>query len=245
MTVRRIRPGPDVRELAPLAGPGFTLFEVLVTVAILGVLSTVVGVSVETSSRARNRAERVDRAARVLDKLRDATVRVNLGTRGDTSFIDKISGSLIASGNSSWSPGRLSQLTTRIVAGTDKNGCQNAFTSLQVGNWTRNFYTQPVAFGGTLKLADGFVANDLMVRFDVTGVQSDATTNPPADVNKTPGTLAIVIPNVALADAQALAARMEGVQDPTSRYAVIRYVASVNPPNQPVTVYFHMMVHGC
>src|SRR5438552_8477072 len=83
---------------------GVTLLEVIVTVAILGVLASVIVLGVETSSRLGGEAKRIDDAAFVLAKLRDASVRYNLGIGNsqagggqvvvirDTSFTAKISG---------------------------------------------------------------------------------------------------------------------------------------------------------
>jgi type II secretory pathway pseudopilin PulG len=225
------------------------LVEVVVTVAILAIFATVIVANVEGSSRSGGNAKRIEAAAEILERLRDAAVRFNYGDPatgglsgrdipGDTSFTSKISGA----GNSRGgvNPSRLSQLTNRITT-TDLNSCGGAFGAL-ANNWTQNFFNQPIAVGGTIKLADGFIANDQLERYDPTGVL--ANLSPTSSVTGA-GTLAIVIPNVSLADAQALAALMEGDQ-PTplgsGNYAVVRFTPA---GNAPVTVRYHMAIHGC
>src|SRR5205823_1865904 len=93
------------------------------------------------------------------------------------------------------------------ISAADLNSCGGSFTTS--ANWTQNFFSQPIAVNGTFKIADGFVANDQLVRFNPAGVAANLA--PTSSVTGA-GTLAIVIPNVALSDAQALAALMEGDQ---------------------------------
>jgi prepilin-type N-terminal cleavage/methylation domain-containing protein len=211
---------------------GVTLIEVVVTVAILGVLASVIVVGVETSSRLGGEAKRIDDAAFVLAKLRDASVRYNLGTRGDTSFTTKISGALQGGVN----PGRLSHLTKQIT-GTDLNSCGVAYTSGQVLFWNRNFYSSPISSSTPFRIADGFYADDTLARYNQAGTPTHIGGT---DVT-TPGTLAIVMRNVAISDAWALAARMEGDQS-GGIWSIVRFT-----PNNtaPVTVYYHMEIHGC
>lgn len=211
------------------------------TVAILGVLATVIVLGVETSSRLGGEAKRIDDAAFVLAKLRDASVRYNLGTTvRDTSFTAKIStaGALYGGVN----PGRLSHLTTKITT-SDFNSCGFAYTTGQANAWVRNFYSSPISASVPIRIADGFLADDVLTRYDSTGapkvfLSSDAANslNPGA-----PGTLAIVMQNVALSDAQALAARMEGDQS-GGISSTVRFTPS---GNAPVTVSYHMAIHGC
>jgi type II secretory pathway pseudopilin PulG len=226
-----------------------TLIEVVVTVAILAIFTTVIVVNVEGSSRLGGNANRIQEAAEMLERLRDAAVRYNYGdpstaglsgrtVLGDTSFTAKISG--VANLRGGVNPSRLSQLTNRIAT-TDLNSCGGTFGTL-ANNWTQNFFNQPIAFNGTFKIADGFIANDLLERYNPAGALANLA--PTSSVTGA-GTLAIVIPNVALADAQALAALMEGDQ-PTplgsGNFAVVRFTPS---GNAPVTVRFHMAIHGC
>jgi prepilin-type N-terminal cleavage/methylation domain-containing protein len=211
----------------------FTLMEVIVAVVILAVLASTVVISV-ASSRTGGDEARIEQAAFVLEKLRDAIARYNIGDRGDTSFTWRISG--LTNKRGGINPGALSQLTNQITA-TSLNSCGVAYGAVPPTNWLKNFYTQPIATGGSFKIADGFVANDQLVRYDAAGALSVIAGT---DVT-TPGTLAIVMPNVSLADAQALVFRMEG--DTTrGNMSVIRFTPS---GNAPVTVSYHMAIHGC
>jgi len=217
---------------------GVTLTEVVVTVAILGILASVIVVGVETSSRLGGEAKRIDDAAFVLAKLRDASVRYNLGfTIRDTSFTANISGVGARSGGVN--PGRLSHLTTKITT-SNFNSCGFAYTAPQANAWARNFYTSPISSSTPIRIADGFVADDILVRYDSLGVPRQLSS---VDVNRllAPGTLAIVMRDVALSDAQALAARMEGDQSGGNQ-SIVRFTAS---GNAPVIVYYHMVIHGC
>jgi len=225
-----------------------TLIEVVVTVAILAIFTTVIVVNVEGSSRIGGNADRIQEAAQVLERIRDAAVRYNFGdpslaglmnrnVAGDTSFTSKISGTANLRGGIN--PGKLSQLTNKI-ANTDLNSCGGALTTF--ANWTQNFFNQPIAVNGTFRLADGFVANDQLERYNPAGVLANLA--PTSSVTGA-GTLAIVIPNVSLADAEALAALMEGDQPSplgSGNFAVVRFTPV---GNAPVTVRYHMAIHGC
>lgn len=229
---------------------GVTLFEVVVSVAILAVFATVVLVHVGSSGRTGDDAKRVEDAAKMLERLRDAAVRYNFGDpsltglnsrniNGDTSFTAKISG--IGAVRGGVNPSKLSQLTTKITT-SDVNSCGGAFNSSQANSWQQNFFSQPIPVGGTFKLADGFIANDALERYNPAGVLTNLS--PTTSVTGA-GTLAIVIPNVSLADAQALAMLMEGDQPSplgSGNFAVVRFTPS---GNAPVTVRYHMAIHGC
>lgn len=220
---------------------GVTLLEVVVTIAILGIIGSVVVVGVETSSRLGGEARRIDDAAAVLAKLRDASVRYNLGyssTRADTSFTARISGVGLLWGGIN--PGKLSQLTNLITT-SDVNSCGYTYNAAQVLNWKRNFYPFPITPNASFRIADGFYANDALQRFDSTGAPKTFLRTAGADTATAPGTLAIVMPNVALSDAQALAARMEGDQSGGTQ-SIVRFTPS---GTAPVTVYYHMEIHGC
>jgi type II secretory pathway pseudopilin PulG len=225
-----------------------TLIEVVVAVAILAIFATVIIGSVEGSARSGGNARRIESAAIMLERLRDAAVRYNFadpsatgvnnrGIAGDTSFTSKISGA----GNSRGgvNPSRLSQLTNRIAT-TDLNSCGGTFGAL-ASNWTQNFFIQPIA-GGTFKIADGFVANDQLERYNAAGVLTNLS---PTSTVTGGGTLAIVMQDVSLADAEALAALMEGDQPSplgSGNFAVVRFTPS---GSSPVTVRYHMAIHGC
>ena len=226
-----------------------TLVEVVVTVAILAIFTTVIVVNLEGSGRSGGNAKRIEGAARVLERLRDAAVRYNYGDpsatgvndrgiAGDTSFTSKISGT--GNDRGGVNPGRLSDLTNRI-ASTDLNSCGGAYGAL-ANNWTQNFFMQPLATGGTFKIADGFIANDQLERYNTAGVLTNLS---PTSSVRGAGTLAIVIPNVSLADAEALSALMEGDQPVpagSGNFAVVRFTPS---GNAPVTVRYHIAIHGC
>ncbi len=219
------------------------------TVAILAIFTTVIVASVEGSARSGGNARRIAAAAAMLERIRDAAVRYNYGdpsltglnTRGiagDTSFTAKISGA--GNGRGGVNPGRLSDLTNRIAT-TGLNSCGGAYGALAT-NWTQNFFGQSFAIGGTFKIADGFIANDQLERYNAAGVLTNLS--PTSSVTGA-GTLAIVIPNVALADAEALAALAEGDQPSppgSGNFAVVRFTPA---GNAPVTVRYHMAIHGC
>ena len=215
---------------------GVTLLEVVVTVAILGVLASVIFLGVETSSRLGGEAKRIDDAAFVLAKLRDASIRYNLGTfLRDTSFTAKIGG--IAGGGVN--PGRLSHLT-KLITASDFNSCGFAYTTTQVTAWVRNFYSSPISSSTPLQIAGGFYADDTLARYDSNGTPTHLASGD-ANILTAPGTLAIVMRNVPISDARALAARMEGDQS-GGNSSIVRFT-----PNgtAPVTVYYHMEIHGC
>jgi prepilin-type N-terminal cleavage/methylation domain-containing protein len=229
---------------------GVTLVEVVVSIAILAIFATAVFVNVGSSARTGDDAKRVEDAARMLEQLRDAAVRYNFGdpspgglnartVAGDTSFTSKISGPANLRGGVN--PGRLSELTNKI-ANADLNSCGGQFGLTLAPNWTQNFFSRFIPVGGTIKLADGFVANDALERYNPAGVLTNLA---PTTLTTGAGTLAIVIPNVALADAQALAMLAEGDQPSplgSGNFAVVRFTPS---GNAPVTVRYHMAIHGC
>ena len=213
---------------------GVTLLEAVVTVGILGVLASVIVLGVEASSRTGGEVRRIDEALATLARLRDASIRYNLGNRGDTSFTYMISGT-----PGGVNPGRLSQLTTRIVATSalSLNSCGLQFTSGQALKWTHNFYSSPITSSTPFRIADGIYADDTLARYNPAGVPTHLAS---ADL-VTPGTLAIVMRNVSISDAQALQERVEGDQS-GGIFSIIRFT-----PNgtAPVTVYYHMAIHGC
>jgi prepilin-type N-terminal cleavage/methylation domain-containing protein len=227
-----------------------TLVEVVVSIAILAVFATVVIVHVGASGRTGDDAKRVEDAAKMLERLRDAAVRYNFGdpsltglntrnVNGDTSFTAKISG--IGALRGGVNPSRLSMLTNKITT-SNVNSCGGAFNSSQANGWQQNFFSEPIPINGTFKLADGFIANDALERYNPAGVLTNLS--PTTSVTGA-GTLAIVIPNVALADARALAMLMEGDQPSplgSGNFAVLRFTPS---GNAPVTVRYHMAIHGC
>lgn len=221
------------RRLAAAARSGVTLLEIVVALAIIVVISGTIFLSVGSSSRTSGDAKRVDEAAATLAALADALAKYsNMSTVAarDQSFARTISGDA----NGGVNPGRLSYLSTRILA-TDRDSCNALYSAAEVLRWVGPFYSTPIPPTG-LKIAEGFFANDLMVRHDQAGLPSTT----PADILRTPGTLAIVMPNVAIDDARALLLAVEGEQNGTS--GAVRFTAA---GDAPVTVSYHVAIHGC
>lgn len=212
----------------------FTLLEVVVAVAILGVIGAMVVVGIQDSSRVGGEIRRIDDAAAVLSALRDAGFRYNLGDRGDTSFTWAIS---LASAKGT-NPGRLSQLTNKLVT-TDLNSCGGQFGATLYPRWHKNFYPSPIASTTPFRIEDGFLADDIVQRFDISG-NAQANPGTTSDV-ATPASVAIVMKNVAIQDARNLALAVDGTTAGVFP-GVVRFTAS---GNAPVTVYYHIAVHGC
>ncbi len=216
---------------------GITLLEVVVTLAILAVLGTVIVPAVETSSRIGGEAKRVDDAVSVLAALRDASVRYNLGSVGDASFTRVIG--LVPGGVN---PGRLSHLTNQIGA-NDLNSCGFAYGTTQAGRWIASFHRDVIVSStpmSTYQIAPGFMADDTLARYNQSGTPLHLSSTA-GNILTAPGTLAIVMRGVAISDAQALALRMEG-----DRSGGINSILRFTPNGTlPVTVYYHMEIHGC
>ena len=211
---------------------GVTLLEIIVALAIVVVIAGAIFLTIGTSSRTGGDAKRVDEAATNLAELADALAKYSNrpAAAKDQSFAQTISGNADGGVNA----GRLSYLTTKILA-TDRDSCNTVYVALEAARWLGPFYSTPVPTTG-LKIAEGFFANDLLVRYDQSGVPNIA----PLDVLRTPGTLAIVIPNVAIEDARALLLAVEGEQNGTS--GAVRFSAT---GDAPVTVSYHVAIHGC
>jgi type II secretory pathway pseudopilin PulG len=211
----------------------FTLLEVVVAVGILGILGTMIVIAVQDSSRVGGEIKRIDDAATVLAALRDAGFRYNLGDRGDTSFTWAIS---LASAKGT-NPGRLSQLTNQLKS-TDLNSCAGTFATTYP-RWHKNFYPSPISSSTPLHVADGFLADDILKRYDILG-NPQANPGTTSDVT-TPASVAIVMQNVAIQDAKNLALAVDGTTAGVFP-GVVRFT-----PNglAPVTVYYHVAVHGC
>jgi hypothetical protein len=184
----------------------------------------------------------VERAARILTDLSEAIALWTERRSGEPTSFFHIIGTY---------PGKLSQLTTPITT-SDRNSCglglpqQNAtrFKNAEVNRWEGQFFRQELPTTGFL-IAPGFFANDQMLRysavFNPAGPPYFAEEYFPSGNTTTPGTLAIVIPNVKYTDAVALAQRVEG--DPTGVFGAVRFLP--NGTNAPVTVEFHIAIHGC
>ena len=224
------------RAVAP-GRRGVTLLEIIVALAIIVVIAGAIFLAVGSSSRTGGDAKRVDEAAATLAKLATALAQYsNLETTAqEQSFAQVIGGLTGGVPQGGVNAGRLSYLTTKILT-TDTNSCNAPYSVAEAGRWIGPFYPTPVSTAG-LKLAEGFFANDLLVRYDQSGVPNIA----PPDVLGTPGTLAIVIPNVALEGARALQQAVEGDQSGGVN-SVVRFNAN---GDLPVTVSYHVNIHGC
>lgn len=221
-------------RVALAARRGVTLLEIVVALAIMVVIAGAIFLAVGSSSRTGGDAARIDEAATTLARLADALARYSNASVNpeEQSFTQVISG--IASGilTGGVNAGRLSYLTTKIT-NTDLDSCGAAYSNGEANRWIGPFYPTPIPATG-LRIADGFFANDLLVRYDQAGVPS--TAGGPT----TPATLAIVMPGVAIEDARALAQAVEG--DQGGVVGAVRFTAS---GNAPVTVSYHVNIHGC
>jgi hypothetical protein len=199
-------------------------------------------VNASASQRSVNDLDNIEKAARTLTDLSEAIALWTERRSGDpTSFFHVIG----------VNPGRLSHLTTPITT-TDRNSCgpglpqqnQTRYKTPEVGRWAGQFFRQEMPTTGFL-IAPGFFANDVLLRYSaIRNASGPPWFNEeyfPAGNTTTPGTLAIVIPNVAYADAVALAQRVEG--DPTGSFGAVRFTP--NATNTPVTVEYHIAIHGC
>ena len=222
---------------------GLTLIESVVAVAIVGVIAvTLMLSSASATQRSINELDHVERAARTLTDLSEAMSLWTERRSGErTSFFHIIG----------VNPGRLSQLTTPITT-SDRNSCglgvpqtnHTRFKNAEVNRWEGQFFRQELPTTGFL-IAPGFYANDQLLRysavFNPAGPPYFVEEYFPSGNTTTPGTLAIVIPNVAYADAVALAQRVEG--DTSGVFGAVRFPR--NTTNAPVTVEYHVGIHGC
>lgn len=213
---------------------GVTLIEIIVTAMILGILGAVVYQNEAAATKIGSDVARIDQAARVLGELADAIGRTT-GTGGATSF-NQIIGQ--ANATVSANAGKLSQLTKPITS-FDLNSCMYTYTNSEAGRWTEPFYHRLLPTSG-FQIARGFFAQDSMIRFNAVGTPTTVANRPAQNDAFSFGTLAIVIPNVSAADAQALLNRVEG--DPTGATGAVRYTPA---GSGNVTVYYHFTIRGC
>jgi prepilin-type N-terminal cleavage/methylation domain-containing protein len=187
---------------------GVTLLEVIVAAGILAILGAFLMANPSIDSA------RIDRVARTLDELADACC-----FRAGTSFERRVKDY----------PSKLSQLSIEVTT-TDLNICGSTFNLAEARRWSGPYYHRFIPPAG-FKLAEGFMANDTLVRIPA------VPPNPTA-----PGVLAIVIPGVDQADAQALALRVTGRAD--GQAGAVRFTL---PPGSdaPVTVLYHINIRGC
>lgn len=194
---------------------GFSFPEIIVGLAILGILATVIFAQVSTASATASAQDRIAVVAAKLDELARAIAFFE-STKPATSFRQTVG----------VYPSRLSQLVTAITA-ADANSCTALYTSGQVAAWKGNYYSQNIPVGG-YKLEEGFTTQDLLSR-------------QPANTSiVSAGVLNIIIPGVARSDAAALSLAVDG--DSTGTLGAIRYTAS---GDLPVTVSYRIEVGGC
>lgn len=229
--------------LRGLARRGITLVEMVVAVAIIAIIGvTIILANASASQRSINELDNIERAARVLTDLSEAMALWTERRSGEPTSFFQIIGAF---------PGTLSQLTTPITT-SDRNICgrvpplQNAtrYKNAEANRWEGQFFRQELPATGFL-IAPGFFAQDSLLRYSAV---FNPAGNPyfqqeyfPSGNTTSPGTIAIVIPNVKYTDAVALAQRVEG--DTSGIYGAVRFPQ--NTTNTPVTVEYHIAIHGC
>lgn len=227
---------------------GVTMIEMVVALALVATIGVTIVVVTATAgggsggSRSLGETDPIEKAARTLQDLSEAiALWTNRGTGIETSFFQKVGAN----------PGTLSHLTTQITT-TQRNSCgrstpltnQSRYSAAEANRWDGSYFRQELPPTGFL-VAPGFFALDTLLRYS-------AVYNPNGNPyfqqeyftqsdGSTPGTLAIVMPNVAYADAIALAQRVEG--DTMGVWGAVRF--SRANPGAPVTVEYHIGIHGC
>jgi len=222
-----------------------TLIEMIVALAIVAIIGVTLVVVNASSNRGMAESDNIEKAARTLQDLSEATALwTNRGTGIQTSFFQKVGAN----------PGTLSHLSNLITT-TQRNSCgrstpltnQSRFSASQVNRWDGSYFRQELPTSGFL-IAPGFFARDTLLRYSAVynpggppyfQQQYFTTAN-----NSTPGTLAIVMDNVKYADALALAQRVEG--DTLGIWGAVRFTRNLGyGPNTPITIEFHVAIHGC
>lgn len=231
-------------RMSSRARRGLTLIEMVVATGLVAIIAVVIVLSntVDTSQRGLSDSDNIEKAARTLADLSEAVALwTNKGTGAQTSFFQVIGSN----------PATLSQLTTPITT-SDRNSCgrsspqtnSSKYAASEVNRWAGQFFRQELPPSGFL-VAPGFFADDTLLRYSA--VYNAA--GPPyfqqeyfsSTDHTTPGTLAIVMRNVAYVDAIALAQRVEG--DTMGVFGAVRFTR--NGTNAPVTLEYHIGIHGC
>lgn len=213
---------------------GATLFEVVVTVAILAVIAGAVYLNEAQASRLGGAAANVDQAAQLLAEIADAAGRTT-GTGGVTSFNQFIGQ---ANANTSANAGKLSQLTTKLT-NTALNSCMYQYATSEANRWVTPFFYRILPTTG-FQLSPGYFAQDSLIRYNAAGVATTLANRPEANDASVYGTLAIVMPNTQLSDALALLNRVEGNQ---TGLGAVRYYPTDG--SSPVTLEYHFTIRGC
>lgn len=224
---------------------GVSLFEMVVAAGLVAIIAVVIMISgaVNQKQAGASDIDNIEKAARTLADLGEAlSLWTNKGTGKQTSFYQVVIGA---------NPGTLSHLTFQITT-SQRNSCargtplNNAtkYSTPQTNRWTGGFFRQELPTTGFL-IAPGFFANDTLLRysavFNPAGPPYFVQEYFPTGNTTTPGSLAIVMPNVAYADAIALVQRVEG--DTLGIRGAVRFTRNVT--NAPVTVEYHIGIHGC
>jgi type II secretory pathway pseudopilin PulG len=221
-----------------------TMIEMVVAMALVAMigLTVVVVTTGRGGSAGLGENDHIEKAARTLQDLSEAiALWTNRGSGVPTSFFQKVG----------TNPGTLSHLSFQITT-NDRNSCgrstpltnQSRYSAAQVNRWDGSYFRQELPTSGFL-VAPGFFALDTMLRYSAVFNPN----GPPyfqqqyfsTSDNSTPGTLAIVMPNVKYTDAVALAQRIEG--DTMGIWGAVRFTRNLT--NAPVTVEYHIGIHGC
>jgi len=213
---------------------GATLFEVVVTVAILAIIAGAVYLNEAQASKLGGAAANVDKAALFLAEFADAAGRTT-GTGGATSFNQDVGN---ANANVSANAGKLSQLTTKLL-NTHLNSCMYQYTTSEANRWIRPYFYRILPTTG-FQIAPGYFAQDSLIRYNQAGVATTVANRPASNDAFTYGTLAVVMPNTDLGDAVALLNRVEGDQN---GLGAVRYYPTNG--SSPVTLEYHFTIRGC
>lgn len=193
---------------------GFALMFVLMTIVVLLIGAAAIYSNITSAQD----VVRQQRAAQVLARL------VNeLGKSGQNPSF---------AGDIGTFPGKISHLVIPITVG-QFNDCGNAYTgggsTGQVGRWVGPYHLIPTQTDSPYTIVAGFVAEDTLHR--IPGVAANGSD---------PGTLNIVMKNVALSDAQALGMAVDGVT--TGAGPTIKFTPN---GNSAVTVFYAKAITGC
>ena len=215
---------------------GFTLIEAIVGITIAAVLATAYYLTMKlpgsSGSSAEDRAERAAGAATALFDIVNAMAALET-TNPPFSFKQTV-GAM---------PSALSQLTNPITT-AQRNSCDRVTDAYITGTppavpgnpgyvagWKGPYSTYSFVAGGSTQIAEGFIAQDDLVR-----VPANPVSNPKAD--EWSGRLQIVFPSVTQLDAQALDAAVDFIVSGTA--GTVRYAGT-----DPTAVQYEVRVSRC